>query len=234
MVLLQIHTTPLGQGLLSLATLLFNHPVCRVMPVLDRKLIGRDNDDKNHSKLVHRQHKNNRYNDNSPIFASIPIGSTVVVQWEDGGLWTHGTIVGKGDPNHYDWSYTIQLTTTGRRITHNRWHIKPTSIVADAYIWYQDTKNANRQNDLLDAILEHIKNNPGSYSNRTVQDNINNTQCTHNKWQPQNSPLHRRQEHIQRTITNTRQDNNRIQQDENVVKTSYGRMIRKSDRLTYQ
>ena len=72
------------------------------MPVLDRKPIGRDNDSEIHSKLVHRQHKSDRYNDASPIFASIPIGSTVAVQQEDGGLWTHGTIVGKGDPSHHD------------------------------------------------------------------------------------------------------------------------------------
>ena len=57
MALLQIHTTPLGQGLLSLATLLFNCPVCGVMPVLDRKPIGGDNDNEHHGKLVHRQHK---------------------------------------------------------------------------------------------------------------------------------------------------------------------------------
>ena len=80
MALLKIHTTPLGQGLLSLATLLFNHLVHRVMPVLDRKPIGGDNDNKNHSKLVHRHHKSNRYNDDSPIFASFPTGSAVVVQ----------------------------------------------------------------------------------------------------------------------------------------------------------
>ena len=72
------------------------------MPVLDRKPIGRDNDDENHSKLVHRQHKSHGYNDASQIFASIPIGSTVVVQQEDGGPWTHRTIVRKGDPDHHD------------------------------------------------------------------------------------------------------------------------------------
>ena len=57
MVLLQIHTTPQGQGLLSLATLLFNCPVYSVMPVIDRKSIGGDNDDEHHSKLVHRQQR---------------------------------------------------------------------------------------------------------------------------------------------------------------------------------
>ena len=76
MVLLQIHTTPLGQGLLRLATLLFNNLVCGVMPVIDRKPIGGDNDDEHHSKLVHRQYKNDTNNGASLVFASIPIGIT--------------------------------------------------------------------------------------------------------------------------------------------------------------
>ena len=134
MVLLQIHTTPLGQGFLSLAILPFNHLLHGIMPVIDRKPIGGDSDDEHHSKLVHRQHKNNINNGASPVFVSIPIGSTVAVQQEIGGLWTHGTIVGKGDYNHHNQSYTIQITTTGRRITCNRQHIRPTPITADDYI----------------------------------------------------------------------------------------------------
>ena len=78
--LLQIHTTPLGQGLPSLATLLFNHPVCGVIPVIDRKRVIVDNNDEHQTKLVYRQGKNDTNNDASQVFASIPIGSTVVVQ----------------------------------------------------------------------------------------------------------------------------------------------------------
>ena len=50
------------------------------MPVIDRKPIGGDSDDEYHSKLVHRQHKNDTNNDTSQVVAPIPIGSTVVVQ----------------------------------------------------------------------------------------------------------------------------------------------------------
>ena len=78
MALLQIHTTPLGQGLPSPATLIFNRQVHSIMPVLDQKPIGTDSDDKHHSKLVDRQYKNN--SDASPVFASLPIGSAVAVQ----------------------------------------------------------------------------------------------------------------------------------------------------------
>ena len=87
-------------------------------------------------------------------------------------------IVGKGDHNHHNRAYTVQVTTTGRRIICNRQHIRSTSTTADEYICYQATKHANRQTDPLDAILEHIKNNPMSYVNRTIHNNINNTQNT--------------------------------------------------------
>ena len=76
---------PTGAGLLSPATLLFNCLVCGIMPIIDRKPIGGDNDDEHLSKLIHGQHKNGTNNDALPVFASIPIGSTVAVQREDGG-----------------------------------------------------------------------------------------------------------------------------------------------------
>ena len=112
MALLQIHTTPLGQGLLRPATLTFNRQVCGIMPVLDHKPVGQACDDNHHSKLVDRQNKNN--NDASTVFALLPIGSAVMVQHEDGGPWTHGTIVYTADHNHHHHAYAIQLTTNGR------------------------------------------------------------------------------------------------------------------------
>ena len=57
MALLQIHTTPLGPGLLSLATLLYNRQVQGFMPVLDHKPIGQNLDDDHYGKLMDRQHK---------------------------------------------------------------------------------------------------------------------------------------------------------------------------------
>ena len=96
------------------------------MPVLDQKPIGKDYDDMHHRRLLERQHKNN--NDASPVFASIPAGSAIVVQQEDGRLWTNGTVVNIGAHNHHGCTYIIQLTTNGRRITHNRQHIEPTPV----------------------------------------------------------------------------------------------------------
>ena len=78
MALLQIHTTPLGHRLLSPAMLMFNRPVCGIMPILDHKPLVKDFDDDSHAKLIERQQKNN--NDTSTIFPCIPIGSAVAVQ----------------------------------------------------------------------------------------------------------------------------------------------------------
>ena len=83
---------------------------------------------------MHRQGKNDTNNEALQVFVSIPIGSTVAVQWEDRGPWTHGTIVGKGDHNHHNQSYKIQVITIGRIITCNRQHIKPTLIIAEEYM----------------------------------------------------------------------------------------------------
>ena len=55
--LLQIRTTPLGQGLPSPATLLFNCPVCSIMPLMDRKPINIGNDEEHHKYVMHRQAK---------------------------------------------------------------------------------------------------------------------------------------------------------------------------------
>ena len=72
---------------------------------------------------------------------SITIGSTVVVQQEDQGAWTHGTVIGKGDQNLHNRSYKMQVTKTGR-------------IVAEDFIHYQ--ANEHTKTDLLDAIPDHI------------------------------------------------------------------------------
>ena len=171
MALLQIRTTPLGQGLPSLATLMFNRPVCGIMPVVDCKPIRQDCDDEHHHKLVDRQQKNN--NDASPVFAFIPIGSTVAIQQEDGRPWTHGMIVGTSDHNHHDRSYTVQLTSNGRCITCNRQYIKPTSITADTYLQYKATKQHCTRTDPLVDILNSINKTPTAHVNAQTNSSDN-------------------------------------------------------------
>ena len=235
MALLQIHTTPLGQGLLSLATLMFNRQACGIMPVLDHTLIGQDCDDNHHSKLLDRQHRNN--NDASPIFASIPIGSAVVVQQEDGGLWTHGTIVGTGNHNHHNRAYTIQLTTNGRQITCNRWHIKPTSITADTYLQYHSTKQSHPRTDPLADILNNINKNPVVYTSNhndhrgQGHQQTNNNQIGEARDKEQNSAVVNNDPRQENTHTSI--DKRTIPHSSKVIKTRSRQIIRKPDRLVY-
>ena len=55
MALLQIRTTPLGQGLPSPVRLMFNWQVYGIMPVVDCKPIMQDCDDDHYKKLIDRQ-----------------------------------------------------------------------------------------------------------------------------------------------------------------------------------
>ena len=52
--LLQIRATPLEPGLPSPASLLFNHPIWDIMPIINRKPINSDNDDDHYEALVKR------------------------------------------------------------------------------------------------------------------------------------------------------------------------------------
>ena len=77
------------------------------MPIINRPSIGSNNDDEHYEALIMRQEKNHKNHDSPRKYASILIGSTVVVQCEGGGPWTHGTVEGKVDHNHNDRSFTI-------------------------------------------------------------------------------------------------------------------------------
>ena len=107
--------TPLGQGLPSPATMLFNCLIRGIMPVINRLLVGSNNDEEHHKVIIDRQSRNDKGDDTSKCFVSLPIQSTVVVQWEDRGAWIHGTIETKGDHNCHNRSYKIWITITGKR-----------------------------------------------------------------------------------------------------------------------
>ena len=141
---------------------------------------------------MHRQGKNDQGNDTSKIFMSIPIGSTVAVQQEDGGPWTYGTVVDKGDHNHHNRSYKTQVTKTGRIITCNRQPIRPKPITAENFLYNQLSKHT--RTDPLDTILDHIQRclpphttkhitneRPNSNIMRDAQKETNSTQDTKEK-----------------------------------------------------
>ena len=70
------------------------------MPIINRLPINSNDDDEHYGVLINRQRRNAKNNDTSRSYVSFSIGSTVAVQWEAGGLSTHGTVVGRGDYNH--------------------------------------------------------------------------------------------------------------------------------------
>ena len=82
------------------------------MQIINRLLINSNNDDNHYEESVKRQMKSDQNHDTARNYVSIPIGSTVVVQQEGGGTWTHGTLIGKRDHNHNRY-YTLCATRTG-------------------------------------------------------------------------------------------------------------------------
>ena len=89
-------------------------------------------------------------------------------------------VVGTVDHNHHDRSYMIQLTTNGRCITHNRWHIKPTTITLDTYLQYQSTKQSHTRTDPLADILNNINKLSTAYI--TVNAPSNNSHSGQYRW----------------------------------------------------
>ena len=142
--LLQIRSTPLGQGLPSPVTLLFNHPTRGIMLKLNRPPINTNNDDDHYKTLVEIQSKAGKNYDTLRNYNLIPIGSTVVDQSEDKGPWTHGTVMGKEDNNHNDQEYKIHMTKTGQLITRNRKHVKVMPITSKQYL--RDQLSKDREN----------------------------------------------------------------------------------------
>ena len=230
MALLQIHMTLLCHRLPSPAMLMFNRPVCGIMPILDCKPLVKDCGGNHHAKLIERQQKNN--NDTSAIFPCIPIGSAVVVQQEDGGPWTHGTIVGTGNHNHHNKSYTIQLTTNGRCITCNRHHIKPTAVTADTYIQHHSTKQQNTRADPLAEILNNITKNPAAYVTRQTTNDSEQSQKEEAK---DNEHYSMETKNITRqTCTQAVKGNKTIIKDGDTIRTRSGHISKKLDRLGYR
>ena len=128
------------------------------MPVINRSPVGTDNNEEHHKAIIDRQSTNDKSNDASKSFVSFPIGSTVVVQWEDGGPYTHGSIEAKYDCNHQNRSCKIWITTRGKVVTCNRQHIKPTTISTEHYL--QDQLCKQTKSDLPDNILAHLEKQP--------------------------------------------------------------------------
>ena len=115
-ILLQICMSPVVPGFPRPANVLFKQPIRGIMPIIKRPLVGIDSDEGHYEVLIKMQTKDDKTKV-LPNYVSIPKGSTVVVQLEDGEPLTHGTIEGKGEQNHHDRSFHICITKTGQLVT---------------------------------------------------------------------------------------------------------------------
>ena len=92
----------------------------------------------------------------------------------------HGTIEAKGYHNHHNRSYKIHITTTGKTVTWNRQHIKPTTISAEHYL--QDQLCKHTKSDPLGNILAQQEKQQYAYNitNNTYNgQNVSNTNHSH-------------------------------------------------------
>ena len=98
--------------------------------------------------------KNDRSCDTSSNYASFSLGSTVGIQWEDGGLWSHGRVIGRGNHDCGNRLFMIGITKASWRVTRNSKHIKTTPITAEQYLRAQLSKC---KTDPMDEILKYFK-----------------------------------------------------------------------------
>ena len=87
-----------------------------------------------------------------------------------------GTVVGMGDHNHNNRSYTIRITKTGHIQTRNSKCIKTTLIIAELYFRDQLTQQTE---DALDKILKQYEmlspyNVPNNTTNRRREETYRN------------------------------------------------------------
>ena len=84
-----------------------------------------------------------------------------MVQRQERGPWTHGTIVEDGDQNHNDQSYKACIGKTGWVININSKHVMVTCITSEWYVRDQLLKDRKPE------TLEHII---GQFENQMQQD----------------------------------------------------------------
>ena len=65
--------TLLGSGLPSPATMMFNHPIRGIMPIINRPLVGRDNEEEHYEVLI-KDMKGDKNKGTAENCVSIPIG----------------------------------------------------------------------------------------------------------------------------------------------------------------
>ena len=87
------------------------------------------------------QDKYFRGNDTCNDSIYFPVGFTVAMKREEGGLWTNRMIVKGGNADHKGQSYTVRVTKMGSLITHKTRQIVKTPIMTKKDLREQITKD---------------------------------------------------------------------------------------------
>ena len=109
----------------------------------------------------------------SDISNSIPLGSTVVDQWEVMTTWSNGNIVDKENYNQIGWSYREHVRRTVWLIARKGKHMKAAPFTVEHYL--MDHLYKDRKMDTLEEILRHVKKQP------LQDDNNTNAETNHNR-----------------------------------------------------
>ena len=97
---------------------------------------------------------------------------------------------------------------------------------------YQDSENT--RTDPLDAILDHIQKNLCTYMDKAISNERDDNQNTHGEHRVRNNLQGSGEKQTEEICCNTRVVNEHINEGENIVKTRYGRIMKKPDRPMYQ
>ena len=105
-------------------------------------------------------------------------------------------------------------------------------MTAEDYMHYQARKHT--KTDPLNAILYYIQKNPHTYLDKAISKERADNQNTHGEHEGRSNLQGSRQKQTEEICSTTRVVNENINEGENIVKTRYGRIVRKPDRLMYQ
>ena len=169
------------------------------------------------------------------MFHYIPEGSAVAVQQDDSRPWTHRTVVGSANYNHHGGSYIIQVTINGRCITWNRWHIKPTTVTADAYLKHHSHKQCHIATDPLAEILSNITKNLEPYAAKHTTSDKNQSDTKQKEAAKDNE--HHSMEASNTTkqpFTQAVKNNRTIIEDGDAIRIRSVCISKKPDRLEYR
>ena len=111
---------------------------------MNRELININDDDAHYEAL-----KTIMDNDTCKNSLSFPIGSTVSIQYENGGPWMHRIIKQLDNNDHNGRFYIVRVTKTGRLIMHNTMPICNTPISTEQYVWEQTKKETGQLEDIF-------------------------------------------------------------------------------------